>query len=226
MRGSVTSGAAEFHGVECANPQCAIRVEELASSKSMPPRCSTPSGCPMMRKPCACFSQNADVELAAPEVCTPRPWSPGERRVCAAYWVAAASDSVRVTASGTPARVRDCEKRSRTVGAPARRVGQHDQLRRSTFPLRSGGHHPPEKRRGQRLGRVGLSCDQDGHGIADPTLEQPHHAIRFSHSPPLRRLTTEERAVLLPRSAPTAPWVPGFPAPRLSARNRHLQPRR
>ena len=171
--------------VQLASAVAAARratCRNTASSKSMPPRCSMPSGGPRMLE--------ARPRLrAAPQRRTCRrrgrrrpPCRPGRAALAAAY-----CDRGRLAARCRCTRPsRSVGQRDRLVeqvalvGAPVRRMGQHDSSGAAALPLGDRARPPTRSSRAVRAcGENGGPADQDRDGVADPPLELADHAVRL-----------------------------------------------
>ncbi len=80
-----------------AGPSVDRTCWKTASSKSTPPRCSTPSGLPRIVKPSAVFSSTHTSNVPPPRSYTATR-APGDSPAFAEYWIAAACGSGQVRA--------------------------------------------------------------------------------------------------------------------------------
>ena len=175
------------------SPSASRTCRKTASSKSMPPRCSMPSGSPSSSKPSASCAARPRRRCRRPGR-RPRPVAGGHPVAARRSAIAAASGSVRSCRTPAGRRAGSPGEQVPLVRAPVGRVGDADVVRRAALPL-------------------GGDCDHRG-AAAAPSAPAPSTARRRRMSgtgSPIRRLNS--RASRAGSAAPGA-RRPRRPAPR------------
>ena len=144
----------------------------------------------------------------------PPPCRRSESRDRAAYWVAAASGSVQVTASGRSARVTIWCEQLPLVAAPVRRVRDDHLIRRSALAL-GGDRRPPRRAASRTTPAARTAARRAGSGTVSPIRRLNSRAVRDGSVAARRSAASPKRNVPpCPRGTPQrAPSTPGCPVP-------------
>ena len=177
-----------------SGPSVVRTWRNTASSKSIPPRCSTPSGGPASRNPGAVAQEDGGVERAAAEVVDrdllalghPVARRVGDRR------------SLGLGARLDVAQAGELDRLPQEVAlerAPVGRVRHAHVLGRAALPLGGDADHPGQQPGRQRLRRERRPADHERNRVADPPLELPHHPRRLRRALLLGGLADDDLAV-------------------------------
>jgi len=178
-----------------APPAAWLTKDRTASSRSAPPRCSTPLGRAEYLDPVDGPAQHGRVEGAPAEVVD------GDRL---ALGHVAGVGVVRGRGLGLgdgpplldPGDARDVLEELTAVGAPVGRVGQHDEVRRAALLGHDPRQHVAQQSAEQLLHGEGRAAQHDRRRIAEPTFDLRGNAGRVAHRPAVGGVTSDQRAVL------------------------------
>ena len=177
-----------------ASPSAAITWPKTASSKSMPPRCSMPSGGPSKLEPVLRLAQHGRVERAAAEV-VDRDHLAGADPLARGVRDRRGLGLAAHPYARQPGHPHGLVEQVALERPPVGRMGDRHRVRRPALLRGHGLQHLLQQPGHERLGGVGPAADQHGHRVADPALELAGQPARVGAAAPLGRLADQHRAV-------------------------------
>ena len=189
VAGSVSSSSAT------SGPSDVRTCWNTASSKSIPPSCSTPSGGPRSRNPAPSRHQHRGVERAAAQVVHRDPVALGHPVARGVGDRRRLGLGARARRSRRPASSTAWPSRSRLNGPQFAGMRHADVLRRAALALGGDPDDPGQQPGRQRLRRERRPADDQGHRVADPPLELADHPRRLRRALLLGGLADDDLAV-------------------------------